>query len=74
MTDQTTGGRGRGRPPKATERRTADIHLYLTPAERAAIDAVRGTQDRTAWIRDAIIERLTARATPPPDAARREDR
>lgn len=58
MTNQTTGGRGRGRPPKTTERRTVDVHLYLTPEELAAIDAARGKQDRAPWIRDAIAARL----------------
>jgi hypothetical protein len=57
MTEQPTGGRGRGRPPKP-QTRTAEVHLRLTPAELAAIDRARGDQDRNAWIRDIIKERL----------------
>jgi metal-responsive CopG/Arc/MetJ family transcriptional regulator len=46
----------RGRPKKPHTRKA--LSLYLRDDERAAIDAVRGTQDRSTWIRQAIQEKL----------------
>lgn len=59
MTDQP---RPRGRPPKG--RRRQQISLYLYQEDLAAIDAQRGEQDRNAWIRAAIAEKLARRPTP----------
>jgi hypothetical protein len=57
--------RKRGRPPKVAPRRTAEIHLYLTPDELAAIDAARGAEDRTVWIRQVLLQAASVKRDPP---------
>lgn len=65
--------RPRGRPIKTTRPRR-QISLYLLPEELTAIDRARGDQDRNAWIRETITERLTRRVPTPGTGAGREER
>lgn len=48
-----------GRPKKGNTR--TQHSLYLTKAEVAAIDQVRGEIERSTWIRQAIEQRLERR-------------
>lgn len=49
--------RGPGRPPSGLPRRL-HIAVYVTPEELAAIDAVCGETGRSAWVLDAVREKL----------------
>ena len=45
-----------GRPPKpAEERRTAQLLLKTTPAERELIDAAAGAEPVTVWAREVLL-------------------
>lgn len=52
-----------GRPPvPAEERRSVRVTCWLTPAEAAAIEAVRGESEAAVWIREAAVDRAQRRA------------
>jgi len=56
--------RGPGRPTLAAEaRRSVKLAIYLTPAEAARMDAVRGGVERSTLVREAalgMVKRLEA--------------
>ena len=52
--------RGPGRPLTAGEPRDAAVQVRITLSERAAVDAARGSETRSDWIRRAILARLEA--------------
>lgn len=61
----------RGRPRKPNSRKP--LTVYLTDAERAAIDAVRGDIDRSTWMRRLVLQQIALRYPPPQDRPRVED-
>jgi hypothetical protein len=50
--------RSPGRPPLGDATRSVQIRALLTPAEAEAMDAARGADSRSEWIRAAILRRL----------------
>lgn len=47
-----------GRPPEIGEARTEWLRVRLAPSELAKIDAERGDQTRSDYVRDAIDKRI----------------
>ena len=47
---------GRGRPPKAPgDRKTAELRIRLTPAQRAALDAASDGGETSTWARGVLL-------------------
>jgi hypothetical protein len=59
------------RPVQEQDRRTARPTLALSPREFAAVEQARGEMPRSAWLRDAVMEKLAREGVKVADDARR---
>lgn len=65
---------GPKKPGPPNRDRTIEARIYLSPAEVAAIDALRGDQARSAWMRDRLLEVVGSPGeTPPPPTDTRSE-
>jgi hypothetical protein len=59
------------RPVQEQDRRTARPTLALSPREFAAVEQARGVMPRSAWLRDAVLEKLAREGVKVADDVRR---
>jgi hypothetical protein len=60
MRDAVERNRKRGRP---SHDRSVEARVYLSPAEVAQIDALRGSVPRSEWMRERLLEAVRAPST-----------
>lgn len=59
------------RPVDEQDRRTERPSVALSPRELAAVEQSRGAMPRSAWLRDAVMEKLEREGVTVTDDARR---